>query len=222
MEEYPFTIPALRQLRELSLDQTVTILVGENGSGKSTLIEAIAMAAGFNAEGGSRNFNFATKRTESSLAGALRLVRGSRRPGTGFFLRAESFYNVATEVERLGLDTEQVYGGASLHQRSHGEAFLALAINRFFGNGLYILDEPEAALSPQNCLTFLQRMLELVAQGSQFIMATHSPLLMAYPGATIYELGEDGPLRSVFDDVPHVQLTRRFLAEPQAFLRHLG
>jgi predicted ATPase len=155
-------------------------------------------------------------------------VRGVRRPRTGFFLRAESFYNVATEVERLDREPSfdapigPAYGGASLHERSHGESFLALAIHRFFANGLYVFDEPEAALSPQNCLTLLLRMRELVADGSQFILATHSPVLMAYPGATIYTLAESGPRKTPFDDVDHVRLTRDFLAHPDAYLRHLS
>jgi predicted ATPase len=223
VDEYPFNIPALRELRQLEFDPGVTIFVGENGSGKSTLIQAIAVAAGFNPEGGSRNFNFATRPSESSLVESIRLVRGVRRPRTGFFLRAESFYNVATEVERLNDDQglTPVYGGKSLHERSHGESFLALAIHRFFPNGLYVFDEPEAALSPQNCLTLLLRMRELVAGDSQFVVATHSPVLMAYPGATIYTLTALGPRKTPFDDVEHVRLTRDFLARPEAYLRHL-
>jgi predicted ATPase len=220
-DAYPFDIPAVRELRQLDFGPEVTILVGENGSGKSTLVEAIAVAAGFNPEGGSRNFNFETRRSESALVGAIRLVRGVRRPRTGFFLRAESFFNVATEVERLDLATDPVYGGKSLHERSHGESFLALAIHRFFPNGLYVLDEPEAALSPQNCLTLLLRMRELVAAGSQFVLATHSPILMAYPGAAIYTLTGSGPVRTPFDDVAHVRLTRHFLAKPEEYLRLL-
>ncbi len=222
-DEYPFNIPALRELRQLDFDPAVTIFVGENGSGKSTLIEAIAVAAGFNSEGGSQNFNFATRPSESSLVDAVRLVRGVRRPRSGFFLRAESFYNVATEVDRLNDDQGllHAYGGKSLHERSHGESFLALAIHRFFPNGLYVLDEPEAALSPQNCLTLLLRMAELVAGGSQFLLATHSPILMAYPNATIYALTPTGPRKMPFDQVEHVQLTRDFLARPEAYLRRL-
>ncbi len=225
-DEYPFNIPSLHALERLELDPAVTILVGENGSGKSTLIEAIAVAAGFNAEGGSRNFNFATARTESSLADAVRLVRGIRRPKTGFFLRAESFFNVASEIDRLRDDpsgdlAEIAYGGKSLHERSHGESFLALALHRFSSNGLYVLDEPEAALSPQNCLTFLLRMRQLVDQGSQFVLATHSPLLMAYRGATIYTLTEQGPRKTKFDNVEHVRLTKDFLNEPERYLREL-
>ncbi len=226
-DEYPFNIPAVRNLTELKFDPGVTIFVGENGSGKSTLIEAIAMAAGFNAEGGSQNFNFASRRSESTLVDAIRLVRGSRRPRTGFFLRAESFFNVATEIERLDEGASGsgslglVYGGKSLHERSHGESFLALALNRFFPNGLYLLDEPEAALSAQNCLTLLLQMRNLVARGCQFILSTHSPVIMAYPGATIYSLTDSGPQRTAFDDVDHVRLTRDFLAQPEAYFRQL-
>lgn len=226
-DAYPFNIPALRQLEKVDFSPTATIVVGENGSGKSTLIEAIAVAAGFNPEGGSRNFNFASRPTESSLVDAIRLVRGTRRPRTGFFLRAESFFNVATEVERLDSEPSfdgpigPAYGDVPLHERSHGEAFLALALHRFFPNGLYVLDEPEAALSAQNCLTLLLRMHELISNGSQFVLATHSPLLMAYPGATIYSLTADGPVPTAFDDVQNVRLTRDFLARPDHYLRYL-
>ena len=227
-DEYPFNIPALRELRRLEFGPAVTILVGENGSGKSTLIEAIAVAAGFNPEGGSRNFNFAHRPSESSLIDAIRLVRGVRRPRTGFFLRAESFYNVATEVERLDQEPSfsppigPAYGGASLHERSHGESFLALVGHRFFPNGLYVFDEPEAALSPQNCLALLLRMRQLVAAGSQFVLATHSPILMAYPGAAVYTLTAHGPRQTAFDEIEHVRLTRDFLAHPDLYLRHLA
>lgn len=226
-DEYPFNIPALRNLEKLDFSPTATIFVGENGSGKSTLIEAIAVAAGFNPEGGSRNFNFANRPSESSLVDAIRLVRGTRRPRTGFFLRAESFFNVATEVERLDQEPSfdapigPAYGDKPLHERSHGESFLALALHRFFANGLYVLDEPEAALSAQNCLTLLLRMHELISNGSQFVLATHSPILMAYPGATIYSLAADSPRRTAFDDVENVRLTRDFLARPSEYLRLL-
>ncbi len=155
-DEYPFAIPSIRSLDELALNPQVTFFVGDNGSGKSTLVEAIAILAGFNAEGGSRNFSFATRRSESDLKNHMRLVRGTRCPRTGYFLRAESYFNVATEIERLdegpsvGDDPPIIasHGGRSLHEQSHGESFLALINHRFFGGGLYILDEPEAALSP--------------------------------------------------------------------------
>lgn len=225
---FPYCLPAIRSLAEhdLQLDPGVTFLVGENGSGKSTLIEAIAVAAGFNPEGGSTGMRFATHESHSSLHEALRLVRGTRRPRTGFFLRAESFFNVATMVDRLGEEDEderfiERYGGISLHERSHGESFLALANNRFEGNGLYVLDEPEAALSVTGNLALLSRMADLVSEGSQFILATHSPILMGFPDATIYQLGERGLEVVPYEETEHYLLTRSFLESPQRFLRHL-
>ena len=220
-DAYPLGLPALRGVRSLPLDPRVTIFVGENGSGKSTLVEGIAVAAGFNAEGGSINFNFATTPHRPELADHLRLVRGARWPRTGFFLRAESFFNVATRIDEIDPRLIEAYGGTSLHLRSHGESFLALAKHRFGRDGLYILDEPEAALSPQGCIALLLRMHDLVGEGSQFILATHSPLLMAYPKATIYLLTEEGPRRAAYEDLDHVRLTRDFLAEPARFLEHL-
>lgn len=158
-EEYPFSLPVVRALKRLEFDAQVTILVGENGSGKSTLLEALAVAWGFNAEGGTRNFNFATRASHSCLHEQLRLLRGTRRPNDGFFLRAESFYNLATEIDAL--QAEAFYGGRSLHAQSHGEAFFSTFMNRFGGNGLYIIDEPEAALSPMRQLALLARMDDL-------------------------------------------------------------
>ncbi|MDI6101357.1 AAA family ATPase [Actinoplanes sp. NEAU-A12] len=223
---YPFSLPAVRALAgggDLRLPTPVTLLAGDNGSGKSTLIEAIAVAAGFNPEGGSTSFNFATRASESSLGGHLTLVRPpGRRPRTGFFLRAESYYNVATEIERLGDSLLASYGGVSPHQRSHGESFLDLATHRFGPGGLYLLDEPEAALSVHGCLALLLRIADLVAAGSQFIIATHSPVLLASPGATILEITPDGPIQRVdFDQAQPVALTRAFLADPARFLDRL-
>jgi predicted ATPase len=220
---YPYTLPvvaALRAAGRLRLAPGVTFLTGDNGTGKSTLVEAVAVAAGFNPEGGSVNFRFSTRSSESSLGGYLRLVRAPGKPRTGFFLRAESFYNVASEVDRLGVGGG--YGGRSLHERSHGEAFLDLATHRFGPHGLYVLDEPEAALSVPGCLALVARVHDLVAAGSQFVIATHSPVLLAVPGATILRLGADGTITEVdFDDAEPVALTRSFLADPQRFLRHL-
>jgi len=216
---YPFSIPALRGFEELELDAKVTFLVGDNGSGKSTLIEAIAIAAGFNPEGGSKNFRFATRSSESELHQHLRLVKSPRRLD-GYFLRAESFFNVATQIDELGVG--QAYGGVSLHEQSHGESFLALAKHRFGGNGLYILDEPEAALSPQRQLSLLSIMHRLVEhERSQFLVATHSPILMAYPGALIYQLGPEGISRVAYEETEHFQLTRDFLNGRERFFRHL-
>ncbi len=226
-DRYPFNIPAVRSLDTLELHPKVTFLIGENGSGKSTVAEAIAIAAGFNAEGGSKNFNFASRRSESELHTAIRLVRGIRRPKTGYFLRAESYFNVATEIERLdsepgGPPIIASYGGRSLHEQSHGESFLALVQNRFSANGLYILDEPEAALSPQRQLSFLVSMHALARDGnSQFVIATHSPIILAYPDATIYTLDPNGITKANYEDTEHFSLTRDFLVNRERYLRRL-
>ena len=223
-DRYPFAIPAVCALGELELHPKVTFLVGENGSGKSTIIEAVAIAAGFNAEGGSKNFSFSTRATESELATHLRIVRGARRERDGFFLRAESLFNTATyidELGKLGLDMNG-YGGRSLHAQSHGESFLALAEHRFRGDGLYILDEPEAALSPGRQLALLKIIDRLVQRaGSQVLVATHSPILMAYPDATIYQLGPGGIAPIAYEATEHFQITRDFLAGRERFFKHL-
>ncbi len=220
-QAWPWSLPAVRALDDLALDPGVTFIVGQNGSGKSTLVEGIAVAAGFNPEGGTTNFGFATREDSTSpLADLLTLVRGIRRPRTGFFLRAESMFNVATEIERPTAPRSR-YGGVSLHEVSHGEGFLAIAMNRFGPEGLYVLDEPEAGLSPRSCLALLARMHDLVSEGSQFVIATHSPMLLAYPGALIYELDEDGIAPIAFDDADVVRLTRDFLDSPERYFRHL-
>lgn len=211
---------ALAHVDELALDPSVTFLVGPNGSGKSTLLEAIAVASGMNAEGGGRNFRFATQETHSSLHQLVTLVKRGV-PETDYFLRAESFYNVATVLDDMGPTALSSYGGRSLHGQSHGESFLALVIERFGPNGLYLLDEPEAALSPQGQLTLLRRIHELAEDGSQLIIATHSPILVAMPNTTIYQLGDDGITRVAFDEVANVQLYRSFLDDPDRFLHHL-
>ena len=226
-DRYPFNLPAVRTLDRLDFHPKVTFFIGENGSGKSTLLEAIAVALGFNAEGGSKNFQFSTCRSHSVLHEHLRLARGFKRPRTGFFLRAESFFNVATEIEQLdaepglGAPVIQSYGGHSLHEQSHGESILTLLMERFHGQGLYILDEPEAALSPQRQLAVLSRIHDLVNEGSQFVIATHSPLLMAYPDACIFQCGADGVAPVAYEDTEHVRVTRDFLADPPRMLRGL-
>jgi predicted ATPase len=226
---WPWTVPVLRSLERLDLHPGVTFLVGENGTGKSTLVEGIAVAAGFPPEGGSLGFGAHTRDEVAALADGLRLERGYRRPRTGFFLRAESFFNVATEIDRLEEEARELkiagllgaYGGVSLHERSHGEGFLALALHRFGPDGLYVLDEPEAALSPQSSLALLRRMHDLVDAGSQFVIATHSPILMGYPDAWIYELSDRGAERVEYDATDHVRLTRSFLGDRERFLREL-
>lgn len=226
-ERYPFCLPAIRLFEHIDLHPKVTFVIGENGSGKSTLLEAIAVSLGFNAEGGSKNFNFGTRRSHSELHAYLRVAKGFRRPHDGFFLRAESFFNVATEIENLDAEPSfgppviDYYGGRSLHEQSHGESFLALLAERFGGKGLYILDEPEAALSPQRQLAVLSRMHDLILDDSQFIIATHSPILMAYPDACIYQCGRDGVLPVAYEDTEHFQITRDFLANPSRMLRVL-
>ena len=224
--EYYASLPAVQHLaagNRLLLPAPITFFVGENGTGKSTLLEAIAVAAGFNAEGGSRNFHFSTADTHSGLHRYLNLSRG-RIPADGFFLRAESLYNVATDIDRLASGDERFlagYGGVSLHEQSHGESFLALIQNRFNRQGLYLLDEPEAALSPMRQMSLLVLMHRLAAEGSQFIVATHSPILITCPGACVYQFDEDGIRQVDYRDTEHFQLTRRFLNDPQRMLNLL-
>lgn len=220
---YPWELPAVCALAEqpLRLHPRLTYLVGENGSGKSTLLEAIAVAAGMNPEGGSSNFRFAARESHSPLGMSLRLHRGARRPRTDYFLRAESLFTGASYLEQLPDNPLASYGGRSLHEQSHGESFLAILLHRFGANGLYILDEPEAALSTQNCLTFLARAHQLIEDGSQLIVATHSPLILSYPEALIYECGEHGLQPIAYDDAEPVRLTRAFLQSPDRFLRDL-
>jgi predicted ATPase len=215
-DRYPFNLPVVRNLDELEFHPKVTFLVGENGSGKSTLIEALALAWGFNAEGGSKNFNFATRTSHSELHRFVRPVRGTRRAKDGFFLRAESYFNVATTIEDLGVG--DAYGDTALHEQSHGESFMALIEHRFRGRGLYILDEPEAALSPNRQLSFLARMHDLIGQDSQFIIATHSPIILGYPDAWIYQTSPSGLERVAYEDTDHFQVTRNFLNRREAFL----
>jgi predicted ATPase len=218
--KYPFCLPAIRGLNELELHPKVTYIVGENGTGKSTILEAIAVAYGFNPEGGTKNFNFASSNTHSELHDYVRLIKGVKTPKDGFFLRAESFYNLATNIddlEREGAGLLTSYGGLSLHQQSHGESFFAVFMNRFFGRGIYILDEPEAALSPSRQMAMITRMHELANENSQFIIATHSPILMAYPNSTIYEI-KDGFKRVKYEETEHYQVTRSFLNNTQKML----
>lgn len=211
--EYPFCLPAIKHLRSLEFHPKVTFIVGENGSGKSTILEAIAVAFGFNAEGGTRNFNFSTSETHSELHNYIKLIKGIRIPKDGFFLRAESFYNLATNIDNLEREVPGLlssYGGRSLHQQSHGESFFSVFMNRFRGRGLYILDEPEAALSPSRQMAMISKIHELVKQDSQFVIATHSPIIMAYPNAVVYEIKE--AIRKVnYEETEHYLIMKSFV-----------
>lgn len=225
---YVKDLPFIQNLKEdtIPLTSPVTFFVGENGSGKSTLIEAIAISAGLNPEGGSKNFRFSTRASHSELHRYLRLSRPTgKKWRDSYFLRAESFFNVATNIEELDegptfndWDIIDTYGGKSLHEQSHGESFFALMKSRFCGKGLYILDEPEAALSPARQISMLHLMRDLAEQGSQFIISTHSPILTAYPGAQIYEFRENGLCETVWERTDNYILMKRFLASPGYFL----
>ncbi len=216
---HPFDIPILQGGLSLSLRKPVTFLVGENGSGKSTLLEGLAWAMGFGAQGGNRDHQFAEAGEGHALGRALHLS-WRQRTTAGFFLRAETFFNFSTYLEESGTEFSR-YGGVSFHKKSHGEAFLALFEHRF-EDGCYILDEPEAALSPQRQLAFLRILHLLTAPRiAQFVIATHSPILLAFPGATILSL-DDGKIREVaLEETAHFQLTRDFLNAPDRYFRHL-
>jgi len=221
--QYPFTIPVLSNGLNIEFSSNVTFLVGENGSGKSTILEAIAEGCGFNPSGGSRNHSYRHHPTESNLSSVLRLS-WFPKVTSGFFMRAESFFNFATYIDELAQDDPGVlnaYGGRSLHQQSHGESFLSLFVNRF-KRGIYILDEPEAALSPNRQLSFLTIIHELETSGkAQFIIATHSPILLCYPGAVVLSI-DSGTIKEIdYKDSGHYRLTKEFLDNPERYFRHL-
>ena len=220
--DYSADLPALRDVARLELDPRVTFLVGENGSAKSTLIEAIAIAAKLNAEGGGKLLRFTTRASHSKLHERLSLERSHLPPLNAFFLRAESVFNMATAIEEGGpLGAREDVYQRPLHEQSHGESFLDIAVNRLGPRGFYLLDEPEAALSVGGQLALMRRIHELVLEHSQFVVATHSPILLGYPDATILELGDDGIRRVDYNQTQQVELTRAFLDDPQLFLRHL-
>ena len=228
-DEYYSKLAVIRSIKkhELKFESPVTFFVSENGMGKSTITEAIAISLGFNAEGGTRNFNFSTKSSHSDLYKYLTVARGIKKFKDGFFLRAESFYNFASEVDFLDADTANnvrlvdFYGGKSLHEQSHGESFISLAENRFGGRGIYILDEPEAALSPMKIMRLMCLMKELVKEGSQFIISTHSPVLMTFPGAEIFEFSDSGIKKVHYSETEHFIITKRFMDAPQKMLEML-
>ena len=216
---YLWEIPAISGVEHISFTHPVTFFVGENGSGKSTLLEAIAVAYGFNPEGGTRNYSFSTYDSHSELCQAIRLSRGVRRADYGYFLRAESFYNVATKEEEYSRGP----GGRPqhFHEKSHGESFLALAQNSFRANGVYLLDEPEAALSPQRQLTLLVEIDKCVKEGAQFIIVTHSPILLGLPGAEILTF-DDGPIHPcTYEETDSYQVMSMFINNREQILHRL-
>ena len=229
-ESYLNELPVVKFLmkEKITFHKQVTFFVGENGSGKSTLIEALAISQGFNPEGGTKNFCFSTENSHSELHSYLRVARGVIHPADGFFLRAESFYNVATNIDEMDRDPYGIgapvimsYGGVSLHRQSHGESFMALAEIRFGGNGLYILDEPAAALSPGGVIRLMRRMDSLVRNHSQFIISTHSPMLLCFPDAEIYQITEKGIDSVRFQDTDHYRTTVRFLQNPESAIEDI-
>jgi predicted ATPase len=215
---YPFNIRAFSQGIDLAFRSKVTFFVGENGSGKSTLLEALAECCGFHPEGGNRDHHREVFADRSALAQALRLS-WQPRVTDGFFMRAESFYNFATYID--GVSDLRAYGGKSLHEQSHGESFLSLFAHRF-EQGLYILDEPEAALSPQRQLSFLKIIHDLATPGhAQFLIATHSPIILSYPGAVLFDLDGDTIQEIDYRETKHFTITRDFLNSPDRFFKHL-
>lgn len=225
---YPFNLPAVKALANtITFHPSVTFIVGENGSGKSTLLEALTTSQGFNPEGGTKNFNFSTRSSHSILNKFLCISKAIKRPKIGYFLRAESFYNVATEIERLdnepsfGPPVIDSYGGVSLHEQSHGESFFALMKNRFGQKGLYILDEPEAALSPSRQMAMITLLHQLVGQECQFIIATHSPILLSYPHSIIYEIRDQGLQQVDYEDTDTYAVTKQFLNKYKTMLEIL-
>ncbi|PAJ75568.1 AAA family ATPase [Pseudoalteromonas sp. NBT06-2] len=221
MEDFPFSIPTIKGLDYLEFHPDVTFFVGENGAGKSTLIEAIASAMGLNPEGGNKNTTFATEKTHSNLGDYLKTYKSFKKPKDYYFLRAESFYNVATYMDNLVPPPIQGYGGKSLHQQSHGESFMATIKNKLKGNGLYIMDEPEAALSPNRQLEAISVIHQLVENGSQLIIATHSPILLAYPRAKIYFFSQAGIHETSYQDTEHFEVTKNFLNRHEQMLKIL-
>lgn len=229
-DTYLNKLPVVKNLinkKELNFDKPVTFFIGDNGAGKSTLIEAIAIAFGFNPEGGSKNFNFSTYNSHSILSKYITLKKGIVKPKDGFFLRAESFYNIASYIESLDQIKanepliKNCYGGKSLHNQSHGEGFLSIILNRFMGNGIYILDEPEAALSINNQFTLISQIDNLVRNKSQFIISTHSPYLLAYPNASIFVI-DDNQIKSVsYKETDNYILSKEFLNNPERYINYI-
>ena len=216
---YLWDIPAIAGVERVDFEKPVTCFVGENGSGKSTLLEAMAINSGFNPEGGTKNYSFSTYDSHSELNRCLRLIKGPKKARWGYFLRAESFYNVATKEKEYG---EEIGGRPQhLHEKSHGESFLATVRNNFRPGGVYFLDEPEAALSPQRQLTLLREIHTCAQAGAQFFLVTHSPILLGLPDAAILSF-DDGPLHPIgYEDTDSYQITSLFLSDRRRILHSL-
>lgn len=208
-ESYPFSIPAVQEIGNIDFHPNVTFLIGENGSGKSTVMEGIAVALGFGSEGGTMNVRYQSDGELSALHASLLLARSMPKPRDHYFLRAESFFNVASYMDHVGY--LESYGGKSLHAQSHGESFMAVLLNKLRGDGMYLLDEPEAALSPSRQLAALCAIHQLVENHSQFIIATHSPILLSYPSAKIIQFDQSGIREVAYEETEHFSLTRDFL-----------
>lgn len=223
-DKYPFNISSLNCVNSIDMDHNVTFFIGENGTGKSTLLEAIAYKCGFGSKGGNRNNIFEEDDNTAKLASII-TISWLPKVNRGFFMRAETFYDFAEYIDELAkeeIEAYQPYGGKSLNEQSQGEAFLSLFSNRFNSKGLYILDEPEAALSPQRQLAFLSIIWQLEQKGmAQFIIATHSPILMAYPNAKIYSFDNDRLIQIEYEETDHYQLTKAFLNNREKFFRNL-
>lgn len=219
-ESYLSSIEGLKKFHKLTFDTPVTFFTGENGTGKSTILEAIAIAMGFNPEGGSKDHMFATRETHSILHENIKLVRGIHKPDDNFFLRCESLYNIASYIEDH-VDNFHEYGNRSLHEQSHGESVLNLINNRFRGNGIYLLDEPETALSFQRQLALLSSIHSLVEENSQFIIVTHSPILLAYPNANIYSFDVDTPDIISLEESKPYEIMDMFINNRDSLFHHL-
>jgi predicted ATPase len=220
-DNYPFSIPAIKSLEQIEFKSRVTIFVGENGSGKSTLLEAIAAQCGFNTAGGGRNNMYEVHAARSALADHIRLA-WMPKITNGFFLRAESFYHFASHLDEVDDTGFNSYGGRSLHQQSHGESYLSLFMNRFGGKAIYLLDEPEAALSPARQLAFLKILHDLSGSGdAQFIIATHSPILMGYPDAVILNFGDSKIDEVAYEMTDHYLITKYFMQHREKVLADL-
>ncbi|MCI5587887.1 MAG: AAA family ATPase [Lachnospiraceae bacterium] len=217
-DSYIKKIEAFNGIEKIEFTNSITLFVGENGSGKSTLLEAIAVAHGFNPEGGTKNYSFSTHDTHSELCDAIRISRSYRKEKWGYFLRAESFYNVATKEEEYA---DSSHPSARYHEKSHGEGFLALAQNNFRPNGLYLLDEPEAALSPQRQLTLLMEIYRCAKEGAQFFIVTHSPILLGIPNAEILSFDNGSIHTCSYEETESYQVTEMFINNRDVLLNRL-